>query len=127
MSESGEDKVLNWTCVTCYFATWLVVLSGGFKWPLLVPAVVFAGIYAGMHYYEMTVRGHLALSADSTAVPVTAVALGLGALAAHFSGLARDDILSFAWSAAIALVAGHLVVFAVVFLMDRLGLDKPRI
>lgn len=127
MAESGVDKVMKWTLVAGYFTTWLVVLSAGFKWPLLVPAVVFAGIYAGMHYYEMTFRDHLALSADSTAFPVTFAALAIGGLAAHFYGLPRRDILSFAMNAAVAWLAGHMVVFAVAFLMDKFGFDKPKI
>lgn len=67
--------------MVCYFTSWLLLLSSGLEWPLLVPAIAIGCVYAGMHYYEMVVHGHLALSADSTAVPVTLLVTGLGAFA----------------------------------------------
>lgn len=125
MAESRVDKVLKWTCVAGYFTVWVTVLSSGFTGQWLAPAVVLACTYAGMHYFEMAVRGHLALSADSTAIPVAFGLVAIGALAAHFGGVAQADIVGFVLRVPAAWIGGHAAVFGLVFLMDKLGIDKP--
>jgi uncharacterized membrane protein YbhN (UPF0104 family) len=79
-----------------------------------------------MHYYEMSVREHLVQSADSTVIPVTFLLVAIGAIAAHFDGIQRRDILEFVLKVPLAWLVGHVVVVGVFFIMDKLGLDKPR-
>jgi hypothetical protein len=126
MESSDDDKVLRWTCVAVYFSSWLAILSWGFALSLLVPAALVAAIYTGMQYFEMTVRHHLALSGDSTAIPVTFLAVGAGALAAHYAGVANRDIFSFLMTLPLAVLGGHAAVFGIVLAMDKLGIDKRR-
>lgn len=126
MQESDVDRVVKWTCVIGYFTIWLVVLSRGFNLPQLAPAFLVACIYAGMHYYEISVRGHLGLSADSTAIPVTFLVVAIGAIAAHFGGIQRREILEFVLKVPLAWLGGHVVVFGVFFIMAKLGMDKPK-
>lgn len=122
MEKTKSDKQFLWICVTSYFTVWLLVLSTGLSWPQLIPAIVLAGVYAGMHYYEMTSpSGHCALSADSTAIPVTVLVAGLGALAAYFAGI---PVYSFLIQIPFAWLAGHAALFALIFILSKFGIGS---
>lgn len=119
MEESKSDKQFLWICVTSYFTVWLLVVSKGLAWPHLIPALILAGTYAGMHYYEMVSRGHCALSADSTAIPVTFPVAALGALLAYFEGI---PVYPFLMSIPVAWMAGHAALFALIFILSKFGI-----
>lgn len=114
MEESKSDKQFIWVCVISYFTVWLLVLSHGLSWPQMIPALILAGTYAGMHYYEMVARNHCALSADSTAIPVTFLVGALGALVAYLTGI---PVYSFLVSIPVAWIAGHAVLFALALIL----------
>lgn len=60
-----------WGTLAVYFLVWTAGISNGFRAHLLLLAIITATTYIGMHVFEMLVRGHCLLSADSTAAPVT--------------------------------------------------------
>lgn len=124
MENTKEDRLFKRVCVAGYFMAWLIVLSKGLQWPLLAPAISLAGIYGAMHYYEMTRRGHCALSADSTAMPAAFLAAGAGALVFYFAGIPGESVVDFLLSVPMAWIGGHVVVFSLVFLLDKFGIIK---
>lgn len=121
MAKPGGNGRLIWMCVASYFTAWFVLTSSGFKWKLLAPAFVISAIYAAMHYYEMAHRNHIGLSADSTAIPVTAAATVIGSLAAYAAGISVGAILHFLKNAPVALVLGHIIMFLLVVVAERLN------
>jgi hypothetical protein len=122
MPKSDQDKAFVIASALVYFLTWLAVLSSLFEARLLAPALLASLLYAGFQYCEMAVRRRIALSADATAMPaVFAVSLA-GAEAAYYSGIDSALILGFMLNVLKAWVLGHAVMFALVFLADKLGL-----
>ncbi|GEP45143.1 hypothetical protein BGE01nite_44340 [Brevifollis gellanilyticus] len=81
-----------WSALPVYFIVWLVLLSPSLPFLNLTasglplyPALAIACLYVAMHVYEISVRGHCYLCADSTAVPVTLLAVLLGGTVAHYT------------------------------------------
>jgi hypothetical protein len=127
MGKAGVDRVVKLICVVGYFTIWLIVLSKGFNSPQLAPALLLASVYAGMNYYEMSVREHLGLSADSTAIPVTFLVVVIGAIAAHFGGIQRREILEFVLNVPFAWLGGHVLVVGVFSSWISSALTNPKL
>ena len=107
------DDTAMWSGLIIYLFIWSVLLSAGFRSQLLFPAFGVSCLYVAMHVYEITVRGHCLLSADSTALPVTFLATVSGALVAHLAGdLPWKDIGEFVARGGAAFMAAHVVVLA---------------
>lgn len=124
MSRPNQDKLFVWAATLVYFATWTTVVSALFEWKLLAPALILAAVYAGMQYYEMTVRKHIAFSADATALPAVFAAAASGALAAHYVyGVDAALVLSVGFDILKAWLLGHVVMFVLVFIAQQLGLE----
>ncbi len=121
MEKTNNDRLFTWLCVLVYFAAWLAMTSSGLRPRLLLPAAALSAIYAGLHYYEMTVRGHCALSADATAIPGAFAAVLAGALLAWLGGIGTPEIIDFLLSVPAAWIAGHVAAFGVIWLGDRFG------
>jgi hypothetical protein len=103
------DDVAMWSSLAVYLAIWSAFLSRGFKDDLLIPALGVSGLYVGMHIYEITVRHHCYLSADSTAFPVTLLVSVAASGVAHFtSGVPWRHIAGFFASGPVAFLVGHI-------------------
>lgn len=118
------DRQLLWICVPAYFLAWLAILSSGLTLRLLLPAALLAAIYAGMHFYEMTRRQHVALSADASALPAAFGAAIAGSAVAYVAGVPWATLQPFVLNVPMAWIGGHLAVFALIFLLDKLGIVK---
>ena len=124
MEKSNLDRKLAWICTIGYFTVWILALSKGGSWPLLAPAFVLAGLYAGGHYYEMRSRNHVALSADPTALLLVLAGTALGTVAAYLLGVTGSVIFSFLMGLPVAWFAGHAAVFALIMLLEKLKPGK---
>lgn len=102
----------------------MVLLSQGVKGHLLLPAFVLAGLYAAMHYYEMSSHNHVALSADSTAIPATMAGLAIGATGIYFAGISGADIFAFAKWVPLAWIGGHIAVVVLIIVLEKAGITK---
>ncbi len=106
---------MSWALLLIYFGAWSAT-------PLLFgeitpPWLIVAGAYALGHYYEMTRKGHCALSADASALPLALVT----ALVVGFAVLDNGEAL-FYWGRdlIVAFGLGHLLAFAGVALYSTL-------
>lgn len=123
MSKLDKDKLFIWAATLVYFTTWLAVLSSLFEPKLLAPALALSTVYAAAVYYEMTVRKHIALSADATAIPAALGAAAIGGIVAHYSGVDTALILGLGMDILKAWILGHVVMFVLVFIASKLGLE----
>ncbi len=89
MWESRTDTriadFVMWSALAVYAAVWVAGLGFGLGGEWLLASLT-AGAYVGMHIYEMARRGHCALSADSTACPVSLVLFSLAVLGMWAAG-----------------------------------------
>jgi hypothetical protein len=72
------DKVAMWSALAIYFAVWSIALTADFQYEWHLAGIGVAIVYVVMHIFEITVRHHCFISADSTAIPVTLLVFFVG-------------------------------------------------
>ncbi len=107
-----------------YGSIWFGVHIYILGFPMFWYAIVIASVYATGHYLAGVKRGHIALSADSYALPLPFI------IAAVFMGLAwtgitpedanaYEEIINIVQAYAIAFIGGHASVFLLIFLYSE--------
>ena len=106
---------MSWALLLIYFGAWSAtpLLFG----ELTPPWLVVAAAYALGHYYEMTRKGHCALSADASALPLALLA---AIVVAVFALESSEQLLALGKGFVIAFGVGHLLAFALVALYSAL-------
>ena len=98
-----------WGTLAVYFVVWVAGISNGFHTQILLLATLTAATYVGMHVFEILVRGHCLLSADSTAAPVTILVFAVLLATFSWAGmLPSRDVARSIGGFAISFMVGHL-------------------
>ena len=112
-----------WTSLPIYLGVWVLVPRAFLGAELWYVGVIWAVTYVGFHVYEIVVRRHCYLSADSTAAPAVLTVALLTALVLHITGVAGFS--QHAWPYLQALVmafgGGHLAALGYSALFSWLG------
>lgn len=120
-TEASIIEWVSWTWPLVYLAVWAFV-SVFVAGPSLRYVWILLGlVYVAMHLYERVYRGHVHVSADETAVPVTAV-VGLAAyFVAGWMGETRPGLWLSMGAFTLAIIAGHIVVVLYSFVVEALA------
>jgi hypothetical protein len=100
------DRAAMWSSLIVYFVVWLAALTLNLDrhwWPA---GLGVSSLYVIMLVIEIKVRHHCYLSADSTALPVTAAVFFLGWA---ISGASKVMLLSFVIRGMVAWLGAHIL------------------
>jgi hypothetical protein len=114
MQSKTEQRIGDWTIWTAlliYLAVWVIA-------PILFPfstlwevSALLGAVYVGMHVYELKFRQHCYLSADSTALPVTAAFAILLFFVLRALYIPTRDIFQTYLALPVTFLIGHIAAF----------------
>ena len=114
MQSKTEQRIGDWaiwTALLVYLAVWVIA-------PILFPfstlwevSALLGCIYVAMHVYEIKFRKHCYLSADSTALPVTAAFAILLFFVLRARNIPAQDIFQTYMALPVTFLIGHVAAF----------------
>lgn len=116
---------LDWEIIfyaLVYGMTWFIVHLLIIPEEYLLYAGLIAAIYALGHLVAGVRKGHIALSADSSALPLTFIVVLITMVYLNFEAINIEIVVSIVSAYAISLIAGHVILFLLVYVAEKLKL-----
>lgn len=103
-----------------YGMTWLGVHLLIIPEEYLLYSCLIAAMYALGHLVAGVKKGHIALSADSHALPMAFMVALITMVYLNFETIDVEIVVSMVSAYAISLIAGHVILFSLVYVLEKL-------